>query len=134
MKNNINGTSTTLKVDTTTPAGAIATPATPFDIVVGPSGSVERMTVTAIGANGYTVTRGVAGTTGVSHPKGAFVMSILLPILPLNNTCYDYQNNVINCPANGKYSLPYQAQACIAVVPTGNTLWWVDIGDTWNHP
>ncbi len=40
------------------------------------------MTVTAIGANGYTVTRGVAGTTGVSHPKGAFVMSILLPILP----------------------------------------------------
>jgi hypothetical protein len=134
----INSSSTTLKVDTST--GTVAAPTAPpsFDIIVG-GPNFERMTVlsTGSGNSGWTVTRGVGGTTGVSHPQGAMVMTTPLPIMPANNGgCTDYQNGSITCPP--KYGSTYQAQMCLPVAVPNTAVgfpgdvWFLDIGDAWS--
>lgn len=52
-------------------------PSAPFDLVIG----TERLRVTSISGNTWTVLRGVGGTTAAPHDGGAFVMSTPLPIV-----------------------------------------------------
>jgi hypothetical protein len=125
----VSTTATTIKVDTST--ATVSTPPLPFDIVIGPQGAVERMTVTAMSSNGWSVTRGVGGTTVSKHPKNAFVMSTPLKTFVATPTCYDANNGMIACPA--KYNPPYQVQMCLPVSGnTDNSVWYFDIGDAWS--
>jgi hypothetical protein len=53
-------------------------PATPFPIVIG----TERMNVTTVIGNQWTVTRGAGGTTAAAHLSNSQLMSTPLPIDP----------------------------------------------------
>ncbi len=68
----LDGSSTTLQVNT--PAGTL--PQVPFAISI----DTERLTVTAVAGNSWTVVRGAGGTTAAAHAAGASVMSTPLPI------------------------------------------------------
>jgi hypothetical protein len=90
----------------------------PFPIVIG----TERMNVTAISNNNWTVQRGQGGTTASAHGAGDPVMATPLPILPAG--------------VPKPYVAGYQAQACIAS-PLPPSTWpsltydVIDIGDAW---
>lgn len=68
----LDGSSTTLQVNT--PAGTL--PQVPFAVAI----NSERLTVTAVSGNSWTVVRGAGGTTAAAHVGGASVMSTPLPI------------------------------------------------------
>ena len=117
------------------------TPGTAFDIVIGPeAGSVraERITVQLVcldvdhdptdsddcsdlpleGKALKVVQRGVGGTTPVTHPIGALIMSTPLPLLPTEGVGYPYT------PGS-------QALMCVAArtpVGTNHTTTFIDIG------
>lgn len=155
---------TTITLDTTMPQGthgAITTPITtphalPFDIVVG----TERMTVTVCSDKDgdepnptdsaecaetspqpqiWTVTRGVGGTTQVTHTSG-LVMSTPLPLLGNTVSCVDA--NGVALPASScKYAPGSPALMCIQGQMGENensvhSTTFIDIGgDGWvNHP
>ena len=91
-----------------------AVPAVPFAIVIGS----ERMDVTKVTNNQWTVTRHTGGTSASAHFANDPVMSTPLPILSASS---------------GPYSAGSQAQMCL-LNQSGNTTTIIDIGDGWSSP
>ena len=109
------------KITVTVTAQSVPTPN--FPIVIGG----ERMTVTKITTNSWTVTRGVGGTSSAPHGLNANVMSTPLPLL--SGTLSPAQQ------AAG-YFVGLQAQQCQASLSRDNgdgtfSTWIIDIGDAW---
>lgn len=108
-------------------------PALGTDVVIGPAGSIERMTVTKIvsATNTWTVTRAVGGTNKVAHP-----------LLGLDNitptSVMSTPLKILQAGVPSPYTAGNQAQMCIAQgptldVPSGHYYFWViDIGDGWS--
>jgi hypothetical protein len=121
----VGATDTTIMVDTTTPPGGVATPTTPFDIVIGTEGALERMTVTGMSgpanAQTWTVTRGVAPNVGPIAPHALPLLAMSTPLPIMTST-----QGVV-----GEYVTGNQAQMCIEAQGSGITT-FLDIGDAWN--
>lgn len=96
----------------------------PFPIVV----DTERMLVTSISTNNWTVQRGQGGTTAAPHAAGAPVMSTPLPILTGPFT---------QAQSSAGYKVGNQAQMCIAApdISQGSSSSYnvIDIGDGWGQ-
>jgi len=122
---NLKANDKSFKIDT---SQAVVQPPNPlpvngFPIVIG----TERMQVTKITTNTWTVTRGQGGTGAQPHSQNDQVMSTPLPLLAANAPA-PYQTN----PPGQQL----QAQMCVAQqsAPTAGgitSVWMIDIGDGW---
>lgn len=95
----------------------------PFPIVIG----TERMQVTAIGTNFWTVQRGQGGTSAAPHTAGSYVMSTARPLL---TGPFDLAQS------SAGYVVGNEAHGCVA--SPDPSLWpsatydVIDIGDIWS--
>lgn len=102
---------------TTTPSMSL-----PFPIVIG----TERMQVTSIGTNFWTVARGQGGTSAAPHDAGSYVMSTPRPLI----------QSLTTAQIAAGYVVGYEAHGCIAF--PDQSLWpsttydVIDIGDIWS--
>jgi len=112
LASDVTVSSTKIKV-TSTPAGL----PTGFAIVIG----AERMQVTNVSNNNWTVTRHTGGTNAAKHFTADPVMSTPLPILPAGTP--------------SPYTAGYQAQMCLVGSDTSApSTTFIDIGDGWGNP
>jgi len=119
LSNNVNQTSTSIKVNTSPQNAVLPTPTAPFDIVIG----TERMHVTAAQGSTWTVQRAWGLTTATTHLAGAKLMSTPLPLLP-DSTNINFKatlaDNTPLLPAPSPYTYSKQAQMCVVGSPIDN--------------
>ena len=96
-------------------------PATPFPIYI----DQERMTVTSIDGNSWTVARGSASTTSVGHNPGAYVLSTPLPVDTRVGS--PYQNKAAQMCVVSQGWQQYGAGEYFQFVD------FIDIGDGWGR-
>jgi hypothetical protein len=119
-------------VDTSTGQVAVPSPfpSNGFPIVVG----TERMQVTKINTNKWTVSRAQGGTSPTTPGIGAPVMNTPLPLLA--DAQFSTDTGTRNAQLAAGYFVGQQAQMCRAALSHDNqdgtwSTWVMDIGDGW---
>jgi hypothetical protein len=117
----------TIKVDSTTAIPGMYP--LPLDTLAGAGFPIvietERMQVTKISGQTWTVTRGTGNTSAKKHPAGKFVMSTPLPIIP---NSLPFTNSVgVNGYAPGNF-----AHVCYPGTDSSSGI--IDIGDAYHAP